>query len=296
MGPAWLRSTETLEFSLSSTTKTPAFFDRTSASTGKLPFTYLLFGNKGALLIDTGATTDAAHYPLRATVDAIMLRWSQMRRKKVPLTVVFTSGEDIAQSQGAAQFAGRPETTLVPRPLQAMKDFYRLSSNWPESGAKVDLGDRVIDVIPTPGAHKDGLTFYDSYTHLLFTGDLLFPGRINISHDRDYLASLERMQRWKQTHNVKWLLGGHIGMQFVPGKDYPRFATHKPYERVLQMEPALLDDAVASTREVVGKKLALIRPDFILLNGVSPDEKAQVFPPEVPNIAAPYPFSKEIRK
>lgn len=36
------------------------------------PFTYLLFGNAGALLIDTGATANAQAYPLRETVDAIL--------------------------------------------------------------------------------------------------------------------------------------------------------------------------------------------------------------------------------
>ena len=46
------------------------------------PFTYLLFGNQGALLIDTGATAEANYYPLRSTVDAIVTRWSQMRRQE----------------------------------------------------------------------------------------------------------------------------------------------------------------------------------------------------------------------
>ena len=52
------------------------------------PFTYLLFGNKGALLIDLGATAEPSHYPLRQTVDAIITRWAQARgRSTVPLTV-----------------------------------------------------------------------------------------------------------------------------------------------------------------------------------------------------------------
>src|SRR5580658_1471808 len=124
------------------------------------PFTYLLFGNKGALLIDTGATPEAAWYPLRETVDAMITRWSQMRRKKnVPLTVVLTSAEDIAQNQGLTQFAGRPGTRLGPQP----------------SGAgRIDLGERVIEVIPAPGAHKDGVVFYDPYNDFLHTGDFLF--------------------------------------------------------------------------------------------------------------------------
>jgi glyoxylase-like metal-dependent hydrolase (beta-lactamase superfamily II) len=237
------------------------------------PFTYLLFGNNGALLIDTGATAEAAHYPLRTTVDAVVLRWTQMRRKKtIPLTIAFTSREDVAQNQGLAQFSGRAGTTVA-------------------SGmSRIDLGGRTIDVIPTPGAHKDGLSFYDSYTKFLYTGDLLFPGKINISNDKDYVAALDRLKNWKDTHPVKWVMGGHIEMQFVPGKVYPRFATYKPYERILQMEPELIDDALASAKQVRGQQTMLIRPDFILLNGVSPDQKTNTFPEGVPNINAPRPF------
>ncbi len=85
-------------------------------------------------------------------------------------------------------------------------------------------------------------------------------------------------------------MGGHIEMQFVPGKAYPRFATYKPYERLLQMEPDLLTTPSPLRIRVVGKHMALVRPDFILLNGVSPDQKTSVFPPGVPNINAPRPF------
>jgi glyoxylase-like metal-dependent hydrolase (beta-lactamase superfamily II) len=255
------------------------------------PFTYLLFGNKSALLIDTGATAEAAYYPLRATVDAIIRRWSQIRRKKsVPLTIAMTSGEDIAQNQGVMQFAGRPGTTIASQPLAAMKQFYGLANSWPSGEGHIDLGDRIIGVIPMPGAHKDGLVFYDPYNWFLFTGDLLFPGKINISNDADYVASLQRLKQWKESHSVKWLMGGHIEMQFVPGKAYPRFATYKPYERVLQMEPSLIDDALESAKQVLGKEIALVRPDFILLNRVSPDQKTPVFPDGVPNINAPRPF------
>jgi len=255
------------------------------------PFTYLLFGNKGALLIDTGATPEAAWYPLRETVDRIVARWSQMRRKKqVPLTVVMTSGEDIAQNQGLGQFLGRPDTTLAPRPLEGMKRFFKLEGSWPSGTARIDLGDRVVEVIPTPGAHRDGVSFYDPYNDFLHTGDLLYPGKINIGNDGDYVASLERLKRWHAAHPVKYVMGGHIEMQFVPGKAYPRFATYKPYERLLQMEPALIEDALASARQVAGRKMMLVRPDFILLNGVSPDEKTPVFPAGVANINAPRPF------
>lgn len=255
------------------------------------PFTYLLFGNSGALLIDSGATANAEHYPLRSTVDAIVTRWGQARgRSTVPLTVALTSGEDTAQNQGLVQFAGRPSTTIVPKPLGAMKSFYGLAGSWPEGRGRIDLGGRVIEVIPTPGAHKDGVTFYDPYCDFLFTGDLLFPGKINISNDRDFLASLQRLKAFAASNPVKWMLGGHVEMMFVPGKYYPRFATYKPYERVLEMKPALIDEAIEYAGQVRGKDMMLIRPDFVLLNGVSPDARTDVWPEGVPNISAPRPF------
>ncbi len=255
------------------------------------PFTYLLFGNKGALLIDTGATAEAIYYPLRETVDAIIARLSEARgRSKIPLTIAMTSGEDIAQNQGLAQFMGRPDTVFVPKPLEVMKRFYGLGGSWPAGVGKVDLGDRVIEVIPTPGTHKDGVTFYDPYCDLLFTGDLLFPGKINISNDKDFVASLERIKLFMATRNVQWIFGGHVEMMFVPGKYYPRFATYKPYERILEMEPGLVDEAITYSREVLGKDTMLIRPSFVLFNGVSPDQRTQEWPEGVPNINPPRPF------
>lgn len=259
------------------------------------PFTYLLFGNSGALLIDSGATADAQHYPLRATVDALITRWEQARgRSRLPLTVALTSGEDIAQNQGLGQFSSRPDTTIVPVPLEAMKRHYGVAQDWaqgwPDATGSIDLGGRVIEVLPTPGTHKDGVTFYDPYCRFLFTGDLLFPGRINISNDRDYIASLERLQAFAEARVPKWILGGHIDMMFVPGKYYARFATYKPYERVLEMQPDLIREALLHAYLLQGLDMMIIRPDFVLFNGVSPDQRTSAWPEGVPNINPPRPF------
>ena len=249
------------------------------------PFTYLLFGNEGALLIDTGATADGAVYPLRTTVESILKRWCSIRRRKsIPLTVVMTSEEDVAQNAGLVQFQGRDETTLAPTDLAGMKRFYKLDGSWPEGSGRVDLGGRVIDMLPTPGTHKDGVTFYDRYNGLLHTGDLLFPGRIQIANDRDYVASLTRLQAWKKAHPVKWVMGGHIDMMFVPGRAYPRFSTYKPYERLLEMEPELIDEALDYAQRIQGKSDVAMRADFHLLNRVGPDEKIYRTAPDMPDI------------
>jgi glyoxylase-like metal-dependent hydrolase (beta-lactamase superfamily II) len=221
------------------------------------PFTYLLTGNKSALLIDTGATADAQHYPLRATVEGILARLAKVRRTAMlPLTIALCSPEYKAQNGGSEQFRGRANTTTLARTSDSL-----------------DLGGRVVDVIATPGAHRDGLSFYDRYTQLLFTGDLLFPGKVMIANARDYIASLEKLAAWKEQHPVKWVVGAHVDMQVVPGHAYQRFAMFKPMERSLQLEPTAIDDALTAAKQVQtqGEGTALARNEFWLINNAGID-------------------------
>jgi glyoxylase-like metal-dependent hydrolase (beta-lactamase superfamily II) len=150
--------------------------------------------------------------------------------------------------------------------LAAAKQFYGLGE-WPKGTGKIDLGGRVITVIPTPGTHKDGVTFYDSYNKLLYTGDLLYPGRIMIGNDRDYVTSLTRLKAWSESHTVKWVMGGHIEMMFVPGRAYPRFRNHREFEHVLQLEPTVIAEALTSATGIVGKATVVFREEFILFTG-----------------------------
>ena len=245
------------------------------------PFTYLLFGNAGALLIDTGATGNPVLYPLRPAVEDLITQWQGIRRKpNVPLRIALTSAENDAQNAGLAQFVTRSALPSAAPPAAATMA--------PRTGP-IDLGGRLVDIIPTPGTHRDGLSLYDRYTHLLFTGDLLFPGRIAIANERDYLASLERLAAWKAAHPVKWVLGGHVDMQFLPGKAYDRFATFKPYERELQMGPEQIDEALLCAKEIAGKRTVLARRDFWMRLGVGPDAEPDAFPANLPDIRGPRP-------
>jgi glyoxylase-like metal-dependent hydrolase (beta-lactamase superfamily II) len=215
------------------------------------PFTYLLTGNTGALLIDTGTTDNAQHYPLRTTVEAVLARLARVRRKPVlPLTVALCAPEYKAQNGGLAQFKGMPGMTTAAR------------------SGPIDLGGRVIDIIATPGAHREAVCFYDRYTRILFTGDLLFPGKVMIANGRDYVASLEKLVAWKAEHPVRWVLGAHIDMMVIPGHAYGRYAMFKPFERVLQLPDSAIDDALAAAKQVVaqGEGTALAQNDFWLIH------------------------------
>jgi glyoxylase-like metal-dependent hydrolase (beta-lactamase superfamily II) len=228
------------------------------------PFTYLLAGEEQALFIDTGATSEPEHYPLRQTTDALVRSLASLRKQQeLPLTIVHTSAEDVAQNQGLLQFKGRANTTVVSRP------------------GDLELGNRKITILSTPGTHKDGLSLYDHQTGLLFTGDLLFPGRIHISNDRDYVQSLENLEAFIRTNPVRWILGGHIEMSTTPGVHYSMRTTFKPNEHVLQLEPKAIAEALAHARRIQGKSEIAIRAEFHLLNRVGLDDRGD-WPSDLP--------------
>ena len=73
---------------------------------GAVPLLYLFFGNDRVLLLDTGATSEPAKFPLRATVDELIGRWlAEHERPGYELVVVHTHGHG-DHVAGDAQFAG----------------------------------------------------------------------------------------------------------------------------------------------------------------------------------------------
>src|SRR5215467_5411876 len=88
----------------------------TPASPGpsfEAPFLYLLFGTTRALLLDTGASRSPARFPVAATVGKLMTDHAAAAGKPVvPLLIAHSHshGDHVA---GDAQFAGRPNTTIV---------------------------------------------------------------------------------------------------------------------------------------------------------------------------------------
>ncbi len=66
-----------------------------------------------------------------------------------------------------------------------------------EDGDKIDLGDRVFEVIHTPGHSPGGIALYEKATEILFSGDILYDGPLiedtYHSNAGDYLASMERL-------------------------------------------------------------------------------------------------------
>lgn len=191
---------------------------------------YLLIGASRALLIDSGDVADPKQTPLaKAVLDLLPLNESA----KLPLLVVHTHRHQDHRA-GDAQFANVPNTQVAGFDLDSVKSFYGFS-RWPNGIAQIALGNRTIEVIPTPGHNETEVSFYDRNTGLVFTGDFLMPARLLIEDTGQDQASAQRLIDFLESRPVTYLLGGHIEMN-VHGKLFPWQSHYHPDEHVLQMK------------------------------------------------------------
>ncbi len=246
------------------------------------PFLYLLFGDSGALLIDAGATEEPGYFPIRATVDRLISRWASANGRDVPPLTVLTTSDAPAQTAALTQFAGRPATTVVEPTAQGLAAV--TDSPWnPGETATLDLGGRVLTVIPTPVVSAAGRVVYDPYTDLLFTGTTFLPGRIGIRDYPAYRTSLRALLEFVARHPVEWLMGGQIDMSTTPGVDYRLRSNYRPAEHPLQMPVAALAECYDVVHLINGREHVEILADFIVMNGVGRGERPYGYPVFTPD-------------
>lgn len=246
------------------------------------PFMYLLLGEERALLLDAGATANADWFPLRAAVDAVLERWADARHADVPELVVLATSDAPAQVDGLAQFRDRPDTTVIEPTVAAVSSALALDG-WPDSTATLDLGGRVLTVLPTPGVAEPALSVYDPYTDFLFTGTTVLPGRIVIRDFEAYDASIEKLRDFAAAHPVKWIMGGQIDMSTTPGVDYRLRSNFRPNERELQLDPALLETVRDVVKLINGREHVEVLADLIVMNGVGRGHRPYGYPVYVPD-------------
>jgi len=192
-------------------------------------FLYLLIGSDKALLIDTGAVADPKEMPLAKTILELL---PDKDHKKLPLLVAHTH-RHLDHRAGDPQFASLPSVQTVPIDLEGVRAFFGFT-DWPNGISHLDLGDRIVDVIPTPGHNSTHVAFYDNRTGILFSGDFLLPGRLLIEDAAAYRESALRVVDFLKTRPLTHILGGHIELD-TAGHAY-RFGSHyHPNERRLEL-------------------------------------------------------------
>jgi hydroxyacylglutathione hydrolase len=239
------------------------------------PFLYLLFGNDRALLLDTGATADPDRFPLRSTVDKLVSDWLRAHpRAAYHLVVAHTHGHN-DHVAGDGQFAGRPDTTVVDRELDAVREHFGFT-DWPDQVVTFDLGGRVLEIAGSPGHHRAAITIYDPWTGFLLTGDTVLPGRLYAFDFPQFVASLDRMLQLAERRPVTHVLGCHVEMTSRPGHDYPLGATYQPDERAPQMTVAQLRAVRDAAASVAAKQGAHRFDDFVIYNEPSTTDQLRL--------------------
>jgi hydroxyacylglutathione hydrolase len=198
--------------------------------TWEAPFIYLLVGSKLALLIDTGDVADATSMPLATTVMGLLPGDQQL-----PLIVVHSHGH-LDHREGDANFEQLANVRLVTSDLEHVRTYFGFT-DWPNGLAQIDLGDRIVDVLPTPGHHPAHVVYYDRNTGILFSGDFLLPGRLLVDDFDAYQASARRVADFVKDRHVSHVFGGHIEKN-RSGELFTWQSTFHPDERSLQLTKA----------------------------------------------------------
>lgn len=203
------------------------------------PFLYLLFGKTRVLLIDSGA----GGLEIRPTVDRLIADWrTRHGDRPVHLVVAHSHGHGDHHG-GDDEFRDRADTEVVGLKPEQVAGFFRID-DWPLGIGHYDLGGRMLDIVPTPGHEPSHIMIYDARTRLLFSGDMLYPGRLYVPTDQfsTFRASADRLAAFAQTHPIRALLGAHIEMTTTAGQDFPMKAPAHPSEHGLVLSSSAIGE------------------------------------------------------
>jgi glyoxylase-like metal-dependent hydrolase (beta-lactamase superfamily II) len=205
------------------------------------PFLYLIFGESKALLEDTGVASaaDKSAIPTAPVIMDLMARWAA-RRKHAPVSLVVihshSHGDHTAADGQFKQMPGVQFIAATPPEIQKAAGI----ATWPTDLGRIDLGNRVIDIIPIPGHDVASIALYDRITGNLMTGDSLYPGRLGVQLAQvpTFAASAQRLAAFVSTHDVAHVLGTHIEQTKTAYLDYPRGTNYQPEEHSLDLTRA----------------------------------------------------------
>ncbi|MEV6288146.1 MBL fold metallo-hydrolase [Kribbella sp. NPDC051770] len=210
------------------------------------PFLYLLLGTERALLLDTGT----GHADLRPVVDELI------GERELVVAHTHAHGDHVG---GDDQF-----DQVVGHSAEEVAAFFGIA-DWPHGIGRIDLGERVLDVIPIPGHQGADIALYDRETRLLLTGDSLYPGRLYVPDWTAYRASIRRLAGFVAAGNpVEHVLGAHIEMPDRPGEDYPMGAVAHPDEHPLQLAPETLTELDEALTKAGPEPRRLVHDHFIV--------------------------------
>jgi hydroxyacylglutathione hydrolase len=226
------------------------------------PFLYLIFGRDKALLEDTGA----GQIDTASVVTDLVAKWAKRNNRTTPVPLIVVHSHSHGDhTAGDAGFKSLPTTQLVPASVAELQKAFGIV-NWPTDIVPIDLGGRIVDLIPIPGHDVAGIALYDRQTGILLSGDSFYPGRLYVSDDAfpTFVASHRRMVQFTTDKPVAHILGTHIEQTSTPFVDYPRGTVYQPEEHVLELTRDVLLELNERLARLNGKLERVVLRDLIL--------------------------------
>ncbi len=230
------------------------------------PFLYLIFGEDKALLEDTGVAERGTRriLPTAPVIMDLMAKWAE-RKHHAPVSLVVIHSHSHGDHTAAdGQFKGQPNVQFIAAAPDEIQKATGIK-NWPTDIGHIDLGKRMIDVIPIPGHDIASIAVYDHVTGNLMTGDSLYPGRLYARDLPGYAASAKRLVELAKTYPVAHVLGAHIEEGARPYFDYPQGTPYFPKEHVLELSRAQIFELDEALRKIAVKPDKQVFPDFSVI-------------------------------
>ena len=229
----------------------------------EMPFLYLFFGKDRGLLWDTGSRKGN----LAPTFQRVVHNWLERNhRESIPVIVTHShSHEDHTFGDSALQALNDPAIpiTFVPAKVADTQAFFHIAT-WPTDLGEVDLGGRVLNIVPIPGHDVVSIALYDRRTGILLTGDSLYPGRLYVRDFAAFQASTERLIAFIGGKPVSHVLGNHIEQSRTPFLDFPIGSIYHPEEHVLDLTFGTLLELEDGLKSMKGKPRRMAMRDFTI--------------------------------
>ena len=227
----------------------------------EMPFLFLIFGKDKGLLWDTGSRNGN----LATALQHVVHNWLERNhRTSIELIVTHShSHDDHTWGDAAVQAMHDPAipVTFVPAKVTETQAFFHIVA-WPSALGTVDLGGRVLSIIPIPGHDVVSIALYDRRTGILLTGDSLYPGRLYVRDFAAFQASTERLIEFIKGKPVSHVLGNHIEQSRTPFLDYPIGSIYHPEEHVLDLTYGTLLELEDALKGMQGKPRRFAARDF----------------------------------
>jgi len=237
----------------------------------EMPFLYLFFGKERGLLWDTGSRNGN----LAPTLQLVVHNWLERNhRDRITLIVTHShSHEDHVFGDSAVKALNDPAIQIqyVAPMVDAASGFFGIA-HWPITPGRINLGDRMLDIIPIPGHDDYAIALYDRLTGIVLTGDNLYPGRLYVKSFATYKASTERLIVFLKDKPVAHILGNHIEQTQTPFKDFPIGSIYHPNEHCLELTFGTLLELENGLQAMRGAPHRMAARDFTIWP-VDPNEK-----------------------